>query len=74
VKNKKIHLGATFLYLNKECLIRKTKKNDSAGMSNIFKCVEMSLYLQLYVCVYVRGDVCLWLMRKGVNKKLWRCE
>lgn len=69
VKNKK-HLGATFLYLNKGCLIRKTKRNDSAWSSYVFKCVEMSLYLQLYVCMYVKGDVCLWLMRKGVNKKL----
>lgn len=70
MKNKKKHLGATFLYLNKECLIHKTKKNDSGGTHGIFKCAEMSLYLQMYVCMYVRGDVCLWLMRKGVNKKL----
>ena len=53
-KNKK-HLWATFLYLNKECLLHKTKKNDSAWSSYIFKCVcvEMSLYFQMYVCVYI---------------------
>lgn len=70
VQRTKNTSGPLFLYLNKECLLRKTKKNDSAWSSYIFKCVEMSLYFQMYVCVYMyEENVCLWLMRKGVNKK-----
>ena len=56
VEGTKNTSGPLFLYLNKECLIRKTKKNDSAWSSYIFKCVEMSLYFQMYVCVYVRAE------------------
>jgi len=61
-KNKK-HLWATFLYLNKECLLHKTKTNDSAWSSYIFKCVWRCpfIFKCMYVCVYIcKSRMCVY--------------